>query len=432
MKQSCSQNLLHVVGLGLNGLQSLSPDALTCLEKAEVIAGSKVHLQTVAGYPACQLPLDGDIVAWIDQIADVLQRQSVVVLASGDPLFYGLGRLLIERFDQQCLRFYPQVSSIQLAFNRLGIPWQSATIVSVHGRQPDHLEQALKQGKSPLAVLTDFIHTPGAIARLIQDIRPPVQYRMTVCSQLGAAEETIQSVSIEDAIDHSFPSPNVVVLEVQPLTPELPQPLFGIADKDFHTFPDQPGLITKQEVRALSLSLMRLQPNITVWDVGAGTGSISIEIARLIPDSRIYAIEKTAAGLTLIEKNCRRFSTSHISPIRGMAPAALESLPDPDRIVIGGGGKAMPEILDVCCDRIRPNGVIVANFATLETCMLAKQQLQNKGWVVQLLQVNIARSATLAEATRFVPLNPVILLQASRRSPQPDSVSAQGESNGIR
>ncbi|MEO1509969.1 MAG: precorrin-6Y C5,15-methyltransferase (decarboxylating) subunit CbiT, partial [Cyanobacteria bacterium J06633_23] len=185
------------------------------------------------------------------------------------------------------------------------------------------------------------------------------------------------------------------------------------------------------EVRTLSLSLLRLQPDITVWDVGAGTGSISIEIARLLPDARIYAIEKTAAGLTLIEKNCRRFDTPQIFPIRGVAPAALEPLSAPDRIVIGGGGKSISEILDVCCDRIRPNGVIVANFATLETCMLAKQQLQDKGWTVQLLQVNIARSATLAAATRFVPLNPVILLQALPPSLQPNAVSDQGEGNGI-
>ena len=425
MQQSCPQNLLHVIGLGLNGLQSLTPDALACLEKADVIGGSEVLLKTLADYPVRKVPLGSNIVAWIEQIADILQQKSVVVLASGDPLFFGLGRLLTERFDRQCLRFYPYISSVQLAFNRLGIPWQSATIVSVHGRQPERLEQALKQGKSPLAVLTDFVHTPGEIARLIRDIRPPAQYRMTVCSLLGATEETIQSVSIEEAVNHSFPSPNVVVLELQPLTPELSQPLFGIADKDFHTFPDQPGLITKQEVRALCISLMRLQPNITVWDVGAGTGSISIEMARLMPDARIYAIEKTAAGLTLIAKNCRRFDTPQIFPVRGVVPGALESLPDPDRIVIGGGGKAMPEILEVCCDRIRPSGVIVANFATLETCMLAKQQLQDKGWVVQLLQVNLARSATLAAATRFVPLNPVILLQAS----QP--VADQGEGHGI-
>lgn len=426
MKQSCPQNLLHVVGLGLNGLESLTPGALACLKKAEVIAGSKVLLQVAVDYPAQKLPLGSDITAWIEQIAEMLQQKSVVVLASGDPLFFGLGRLLTERFERQCLRFYPHVSSVQLAFNRLGIPWQSATIVSVHGRQPDRLEQALKQGKSPLAVLTDFTHTPGAIARLIHDLHPPVQYRMTVCSQLGAAAEAIQSVSIEEAINRSFPSPNVVVLEeIEVLKPLYSKPLFGIADEDFHTFPDQPGLITKREVRTLSLSLMQLQPKITVWDVGAGTGSISIEIARLMPDARIYAIEKTAIGFTLIQKNCHHFATANVMPIRGIAPDALKSLPDPDRIVIGGGGKAMPEILKVCGDRLRPNGVIVANFATLETCVQAKQILESKGWIVQLLQVNIARSATLASATRFVPLNPVILLQASRPSSpsQPDSIS---------
>ncbi|MGD1951589.1 MAG: precorrin-6y C5,15-methyltransferase (decarboxylating) subunit CbiE [Leptolyngbyaceae cyanobacterium] len=420
---------MHIIGLGLNGLQSLNPEALACLKKTKIIAGSKTHLQTVADYPARKLPLDSDIVTWIDQIAAILQQQSVVVLASGDPLFYGLGRLLTERFDRRCLRFYPQVSSVQLAFNRLGIPWQSATIVSVHGRQPDQLEHALKQGKSPLAILTDFVHTPQEIARLVRDLRPSVQYRMTVCSQLGVAQEKIRSVSIAEAIDSSFSSPNVVVLEAEPLTLAPPQPIFGIADGDFHTFPDQPGLITKQEVRALSLSLLRLRANSTVWDVGAGTGSISIEIARLVPDARIYAIEKTAAGLTLIEKNCRRFGTTQVSPVRGVAPAALNALPDPDRIVIGGGGKAMPEILEVCCDRIRPDGIIVANFATLETCVLAKQQLQNQGWIVQLLQVNIARSATLATATRFIPLNPVILLHASRALSHSDL--AQGEGHDI-
>ncbi|ESA38679.1 precorrin-6y -methyltransferase [Leptolyngbya sp. Heron Island J] len=432
MSQACSAHVLHVIGLGLDGLQGLSLQAQTCLADAEIIAGSKAQLQTVAAYPARKLPLGGDIVAWIEEIAALLQQQSVVVLASGDPLFYGLGRLLTERFDRHCLRFYPQVSSVQLAFNRLGIPWQSATVVSVHGRQPDRLEQALKQGKSPLAVLTDFVHTPGEIARLIRDLCPPIQYRMTVCSHLGAAQESIQPVSIAAAIDRSFPSPNVVVLETEPLTAELPLPLFGIADGDFHTFPDQPGLITKQEVRGLSLSLLRLRPNITVWDVGAGTGSISIEIARLVPDARIYALEKTAAGLTLIEKNCRRFGTTQVSPVRGVAPAALASLPAPDRVVIGGGGKAMPEILEVCCDRIQADGVIVANFATLETCVLAKQQLQTQGWIVQLLQVNLARSATLATATRFVPLNPVILLQASRPLPSTDAVApASGASHHV-
>lgn len=409
-------HILHTIGLGLDGLQGLTPQAQACLNRAEVIGGSAAHLQTVAEHPARKLPLGNDIAAWIDQIADILQTQSVVILATGDPLFYGLGRLLTERFDRQCLRFYPQVSSVQLAFNRLGIPWQSATIVSVHGRQPHHLELALKRGRSPVAILTDFIHTPGEIARLIQDMGPPVTYSMWVCSHLGSAQEQVQSVTLTQAVESTFPSPNVVVLEAKTSSSVFLQPLFGIADADFYTFPDQPGLITKQEVRALSLSLLRLMPGITVWDVGAGTGAMAIEISRLVPDAQIYAVEKTGAGLALIRQNCDRFHSSQVYPIGGAAPEALEPLPDPDRIVLGGGGKALPAILTTCCQRLRAGGTLVAHFATLETCVLAKQQLQGQGWRVNLLQVNLARSATLAttETTRFVPLNPVILLQACR------------------
>jgi precorrin-6Y C5,15-methyltransferase (decarboxylating) len=363
------------------------------------------------------------LAAWLDQVADCLQTQSVVVLTSGDPLFFGLGRLLTERFDRQGLRFYPQVSSVQLAFNRLGIPWQAATVVSVHGRHPDRLEQALKRGQSPLAVLTDLVHTPGEIARLIQDLRPPVRYRLWVCSHLGSDQEQIQAVTVAEAVESAFPAPNVVVLEAEPSSPVFPQPLFGITDADFHTFPDQPGLITKQEVRALSFSLLRLMPGITVWDVGAGTGAMAIELSRLVADAEIYAVEKTGAGVTLIQKNCHLFGSSRVYPIGGTAPAALDPLPDPDRVILGGGGKTIPAILTTCCQRLRPGGVLVAHFATLETCVLAKQQLQNLGWTVQLLQVNLARSATLAtaETTRFVPLNPVMLLQACHPLPHSPS-----------
>jgi len=424
--QSHPPHLLHVIGLGLDGLSGISAQAQACLDQADVIGGSATHLQAVATHPARKLTLGSNIAAWLDQVADILNTQSMVVLTSGDPLFFGLGRLLTERFDRQGLRFYPQVSSVQLAFNRLGIPWQTATVVSVHGRHPDQLEQALKQGRSPLAVLTDWVHTPGEVARLIQDLRPPVQYRLWVCSQLGSDQEQIQAVTVAQAVDLAFPVPNVVVLEAEPSAPVFPQPLFGIAEADFHTFPDQPGLITKQEVRALSFCLLRLMPGITVWDVGAGTGAMAIELSRLVPDAEIYAVEKTGAGVALIQKNCHRFGSSRVYPIAGQAPEALDPLPDPDRVILGGGGPAIPTILTTCCHRLRPGGTLVAHFATLETCMLAKQQLQDQGWGVNLLQVNLSRSATLAttQTTRFVPLNPVMLLQASR---PPIDAASQGD-----
>ncbi|NEQ95212.1 MAG: precorrin-6y C5,15-methyltransferase (decarboxylating) subunit CbiE [Cyanothece sp. SIO2G6] len=417
-----SSHLLHVVGIGLDGLAGLGPEAIACLQSVKVIGGSPTHLQHVADFAVETLPMGSDIGVWMEQVAAKLDTQSVVVLASGDPLFYGLGRLLTERFERRSLRFYPHVSSVQLAFNRLGIPWQSATVVSVHGRAPDQLEQAIKQGKSPIGILTDYQYTPGAIAHLIQTVRPPINYRLWVCSCLGSAQEQIEALDLTGPIpatilEHPFAQPNVVILEKQSqgdaIAPQT-QPLFGIADADFHTFADQPGLITKQEIRALSLSLLQLRPGITVWDVGAGTGSLSVEISRLVPDAQVYAIEQNAAGLALIRKNCDRFGCSNLHAIAGTAPDVLADLPVPDRVILGGGGKRIDQIISLCCQQLRPNGVLVAHFATLETCMTAQSTLRQQGWTVELLQVNVARSAPLAttQTTRFVPLNPVLLLRA--------------------
>ncbi|MEO0949108.1 MAG: precorrin-6Y C5,15-methyltransferase (decarboxylating) subunit CbiT, partial [Cyanobacteria bacterium J06641_5] len=257
------------------------------------------------------------------------------------------------------------------------------------------------------------------IAQAVRELKPPVGYRLWVCSALGSVAETVTEIDLQAKENERFSEPNVVVLQAQKRLASTKQlPLFGIPDAEFHTFVDRPGLLTKQEVRMLSLGLLQLQPGAIVWDIGAGTGSISVEIARLVPSGKIYAIERTAAGLALIRENINRFEVSNLEAIAGSAPEALESLPDPHRIVIGGGGaKKIVEILQTCTARLRPGGVLVAHFATLETCTMARSLLAQLGWAVQLLQVNLARSSPLptrvgTPATRFVPLNPVTLLQA--------------------
>jgi precorrin-6B C5,15-methyltransferase / cobalt-precorrin-6B C5,C15-methyltransferase len=404
---------LHVVGMGLEGPAGLATEAKRPIETATLITGSAHHLRHFALHPAQKLVLGSDIEDWISQLKKLLEHQSIVVLASGDPLFFGIGRLLTEHFPLETLVFYPHVSSVQLAFSRLRIPWQSATIVSIHGRATEQLEQALKKSASPIAVLTDGIHTPVAIAQLIKDLCLPISYKFWVCSQLGGAEERVEGFALEDVLPASFPMPNVVVLQsIETSAPPLP--LLGIPDHAFYTFPDQPGLITKQEVRVLSLSLLRLMPQVLVWDIGAGTGSISIEVGRLVPDAQIFAVEQTAIGTSLIHRNCERFDVKNIQVVCGAAPAALMTLPDPDRIVLGGGGTRITEILNLCTERLKPGGVLVGHFATLEALHAAQVHLRTQGWSIHLLQVNLARSTAIGEATRFVPMNPVTLLQAMK------------------
>jgi precorrin-6Y C5,15-methyltransferase (decarboxylating) len=167
------------------------------------------------------------------------------------------------------------------------------------------------------------------------------------------------------------------------------------------------------------LGLLQLPTRGVIWDIGAGTGSISIELARLLPQSQIFAIEKNATGIALIQRNCQRFGVSTVQIVAGRAPTALAALPPPQRVVLAGGGASVAEILPVVSAALIPAGILVGNFATLEACAMTQQFFRRLGWPLHLLQVHLSRSVEIAGSTRFSPLNPVTLLQA--RKPEGDS-----------
>ncbi|MEN9203928.1 MAG: precorrin-6y C5,15-methyltransferase (decarboxylating) subunit CbiE [Thermostichus sp. DG_1_6_bins_120] len=399
---------LAVVGVALDG--SVASWGIPPLSEAQTLAGVPALLNHFADHPARKISLTGAVEGWIPLLKQELVQGPLVLLASGDPLFFGIGRLLIEHFPTEELAFYPQVSSVQLALNRLQIPWQEATILSVHGRGLEQLEPVLRQGSSLVVVLTDPQHSPQLLMQAIQDLRLPTRYRAWVCSQLGSPQEQI--VPLEESQEQTFPTPNLVVLRRVEVEPDPRQwPLLGIPDDQFHTFPDQPGLITKQPIRLLTLGALQLPRSGVVWDIGSGTGSVAIEMARLSPVLQVYAIERNAMGIRLIERNIQRFGLENVQVIAGAAPEVLASLPDPDRILLGGGGKSIGSLLPLLQTRLRPQGVLVANFATLETCSETLQWLRCQGWQVRVEHIQISRSTSLAEGTRFAPLNPIYLLQ---------------------
>ncbi|MEL7083698.1 MAG: precorrin-6y C5,15-methyltransferase (decarboxylating) subunit CbiE [Cyanobacteria bacterium J06597_1] len=410
-------NKLHVVGIGLDGLDGLSASVRSLLHTSPVIAGPKSHLDRVSLCSGHKLQLPRSVQEWPERLHPELHTSDVTLLATGDPLFFGIGRLLTQHFSSEQLQFYPHLSCIQLACNRLHIPHQTLTTISIHGRSLDGLIAALKQGRSPIAVLTDTHHSPGAIAHLLAQLQFPVRYQLSVCSQLGGPDERIDTYppsQLDELQSSQFASPNIAILQ-QASNDELNPsnlPVLGIPDYQFLTFPDRPGLITKQEIRTLSLSLLQLPASGIIWDVGAGTGSVAVEIARLVPKATIYAVEKDAVGLDLIAANARRFHTPNIRAISGVAPAALESLPTPNRVFIGGGGQSLADILKLCTQRLQPGGLIVGNFATLESCTLAHNYFKSVNFCVRSLQVNLSRSVAIAQSTRFSPLNPVTLVQA--------------------
>lgn len=415
--------VIAVVGIGLDGADGLAVSIRKIVEEATILAGSKRHLSYFAQHQGDKIYFK-DLQAGIDAISQLdLERHIVVILTSGDPLFFGLGRLLLANFSPQKIEFYPHISSIQLAFSKIKIPWQDASLTSVHGRETDQLIKLFKQGKDKIGLLTDNNNNPTAIARLYLALDLPIEYTFYICENLGSADENIQQFTSEKIIELSNLEPedfavlNVLVLIRQTQKEKLyfnSLPILGLPDRSFLSFSDRPSLITKKEIRITIIGELSLQPNQTVWDIGAGTGSVSIEIARLCPTSKVFAIEKTSMGSSLIAKNSKRFQVNNLTNINGKAPEALDKLPQPDRIFIGGSGGNLLDILNVCQQQLLPTGIMVMAFATIEHYYQAVNYITNNSWQYRLLQLQISRSTPIAHLTRFTPLNPVTIITAWR------------------
>lgn len=415
--------MINVVGIGLDGVVGLTEQTKQIIDRATILCGANRHLSYFTEHPAVKIPLN-NLQQDIDLVIKEAPEEIVVILASGDPLFFGLGRLLLVKIPAEKLQLYPHLSSIQLAFSKLKIPWQDSVFLSVHGRDCDALIKHFKQGSNKIAVLTDGYNNPVAIAKLYLSLKLPVNYYFHVCANLTLEDAEITSFSPQEVTklaqlpQDSFAPLNVLVLIRENVIKNdldlASLPLFGIPDSAFLSFRDRPSLITKKEIRTAILAELELQPQQIIWDIGAGTGSVSIEIARLCPDAAIYAIEKTSMGITLIEQNCQRFQVNNIYPISQKAPDALSELPTPDRIFIGGSGGNLLSILDTCQNKIAPQGIIVLALATIEHFTTVIQWAKQNNWNYDLLQMQISRSLPIANLTRFAPLNPVTIIKLSQ------------------
>ncbi|MDJ0598236.1 MAG: precorrin-6y C5,15-methyltransferase (decarboxylating) subunit CbiE [Crocosphaera sp.] len=411
--------MIKIVGIGLNGKESLTTQIQIIVEQANLLMGSDRHLSYFPDYLG-----DKVIISNFYQDIKTLQQiksyhESIVILVSGDPLFFGLGRLLLEQFDVDELEFYPYISSIQLGFSRVKIPWHDAKIISGHGRDLDELITNLQQGVEKIAILTDRKNNPQAIAKLFLSLNIPINYDIWVCENLGNTDEKVNCFTPEilaNLTSSHFSPLNVVILlrknSINLTKKELDKlPLFGIEDHYFLSFKDRPGLMTKREVRMIILGELGLKLQEIIWDIGAGTGSVSIEIARLRPNSQVYAIEKTAIGINLINKNCQRFQVNNIASIQTKAPDKLSTLPNPNRIFIGGSGGNLIEILDICQEKLAKDGIILIALATLENLVICLDWIDKNSWNYQLLNINVSRSISIANLTRLSPLNPVFLVK---------------------
>ena len=249
--------MIQVVGIGLNGRESLPKKIQTIVDNANLLVGSDRHLSYFPEHLGDKVIISNfsDDMKTLQQVKSY--HQSIVILVSGDPLFFGLGRLLLEQFDPAELEFHPHVSSIQLGFNKVKIPWHDATIISGHGRHLDELISSLQQGKEKIAILTDKKNNPQAIANLFLSLNIASNYDIWVCENLGNNDEKINCFTpqlLANLTSYQFSELNIVILlrqnDINLTENQLNNlPLFGIEDHYFLSFKDRPGLMTKREIR---------------------------------------------------------------------------------------------------------------------------------------------------------------------------------------
>ncbi|MBE9107983.1 precorrin-6Y C5,15-methyltransferase (decarboxylating) subunit CbiT, partial [Nodosilinea sp. LEGE 07298] len=260
-------------------------------------------------------------------------------------------------------------------------------------------------------------HTPAALGQLVLSLELPCPYRLWVGENLGGDGEQVREFTPQEVVSKSFASLNVVVLQPQRQEGFDPAdlPLIGLPDRAFATFSDRPGLITKRDIRLQILADLDPRPEHMIWDIGAGTGSVSVEVNRLCPTAHVYAIEKTAAGFSLIQQNQRRLGTANLHPVYGTAPEALTNLPDPDRIFIGGSGGHLSDILDMSAHRLGTQGRIVLALATLEhtgtvLAWVDGTATSPRPWSVQLRQLQVQHGVRVGSLTRWQPLTPITII----------------------
>jgi precorrin-6Y C5,15-methyltransferase (decarboxylating) len=303
--------------------------------------------------------------------------------------------VLAERFGPDRLDVHPAPSSVSLAFARLGLSWDDAAVISSHGRPlAEAARRAVRHPKAAVLVAPDA--PPEALGRELRALGAQHR-RVAVCSRLGEPDERVDVLTLEELAAGSFDSMSVVVLLDGDGVADAPTLEWGRPEERFAA---REGLVTKAEVRAVALGKLALPHAGIVWDVGAGSGSVAIEIAALSPGLRVVAVERRADDVRRIEANANAHGAT-VDVVHGEAPGALDALADPDRVFVGGGGVA---VLDAVLARLRPAGRVVATFAALDRAAAAYERLGN------LAEVSVARGRPLAGGVRLESENPVFVV----------------------
>jgi precorrin-6Y C5,15-methyltransferase (decarboxylating) len=439
-EQAFSPLRLLVVGLTANGADSLPSVLRVRIAAADLLVGGQRHLSYFPDFAGEKLVIAAEVEPVVQRLQQALAAgERGVVLASGDPLWYGIGATLRRYFPAEVLEIIPAPTAFQLAFAALAEPWSDAALLSAHARPLAAVVVGVLAAPKA-AILTDMQHTPAVVAQALLAAGLPPAARCAICENLGSPEQRVVQTELGRVGEETYAPLNVLVVwrnvgeqgtasaerqvggvgehilspsNLPTFEPKAsygrPSILPGLPDDAFST---SAGQITKREVRLLALAELALGPGEVLWDIGAGSGAVSIEAARSQPSAAIYAVEKRAEMGWHFQENLRRFPAANVCWIEGVAPTATHDWPDPHAVFIGGSDKKLAEIIETVQERLHPHGRLVINLATLENLHLAHALLPQ----ARVTQLQVSRGVPILDMLRFEALNPIFMVTWRKES----------------
>jgi precorrin-6Y C5,15-methyltransferase (decarboxylating) len=401
-----------VIGIGDDGCASLTSRAASVIARAEVLVGGERHLAFFPQFGGERIALKGGLDAALDRVTELAAERDVCVLASGDPLFFGVGARVVARVGAEHVEVIPAPSSVQWAFARTGIPWDDAEVASVHGRSMHGLVARVRRA-AKVAVLTDAEASPPRIAARLLEYGDRA-WSAFVCERLAGPGERVRRFALGDLAEARDIDPLNVLLLVRPDGWRAPPAIPHLHEDAFSKRMPKNGLITKREVRTLSIAAMTLDERSVVWDVGAGSGSVAIEASMIAWRGRVFAVEVDPEGVTICKENARTHGADNVTVVEGRAPEALTGLDTPDAVFVGGSKGSMQGIVDAALAALRPGGRLVVNAVTLENVAESYAALRARALDPEVTLVQVSRGVPLARYQRYEALNPIHVLAVTK------------------
>ena len=414
-----------IVGMGEIGCSSLSNQAIEFIAKAQVLCGSKRFLDFFPDFQGEAFPLPmakKNMLESIQSLVEMSTEKNLVILASGDPHFFGIADLARKYWKQ--LTVIPSLSSMQLAFAKIGISWQDAFFYSVHGRNLQGITARIRSAEK-IMLFTDTNNNPSVIAQHLIDYHE-TDWQAYVCENMGSIHPTLEKITFFDNLEklaskkkQDFSLLNILIL-VRKKGYVKPRLRLHLNEDAYAKKVFKRGLITKKEVRILSIESLDLKENSVIWDIGAASGSIAIEAGKWAKQGKVFAIEVEEKSLEYLQKNIYAFQADNVEIIAGLAPEILRTIPiDPDAIFIGGSKGNLEQLIKVCYQRLLRPGRLVVNAITLENITTCYQTLKKIALTEQedndyhlsdflsIRLVQISRAVALSKYLRYEAQNPI-------------------------